>query len=559
MAEDNLNILPLAGDTYAGWLYSSLEKFPGQAMHTPPRMSAAKEVERTRRQVVQIGRQVERGSAHIRRGIHKKADMVVGPKIQVAPTPDWETLGITDKVLQKKIRLAFAREFNNWGYDSRFLQDGTGHGHFGTLMWQSYRTATGPDGEVFLAVQLEEERARAYQHRWATFVTLLDGDRVDTPPEQVGQKNVRDGLMFDKWGRRIGFYYRRSHPNDGSVDASDLEFDLVRREMPNGRPVGIHWFSKVRSGQIRGLSELVTILRQSGMLGDFDDAYLGAAIINQTMATYIKTELSAQAVANNLAPATDLLGYDPMKVFGEKCTYYKGVDLRVGGHRLPVLPPGDEISMSAVNRAIGDPSSFRNGFLREFASALDVSFEQLSANFSDANYSAARAALLEVWRGVLKLREEFTSGVCSLIYRAVIEEAFKKGFFGSLLNGLPDFDTYAAAWTECNWVGPTMPQIDPEKDANAIKTMLGLHLESHTGALQAQGKDRDEVFEQIEDDRNEADARGFSLETKDEAQAEAAAMTAEAMDSQERQRKPKKGPGQRDGDGDGQIDEENQQ
>src|SRR3546814_8737242 len=69
--------------------------------------------------------------------------------------------------------------------------------------------------------------------------------------------------------------------------------------------------------------------------------------------------------------------------------------MRIGGVRVPVMPPGDKLNMSAVNRAIQDPTYFRNAFLRGFASSIGISFEQLAKNFSDANYSAARAARSE--------------------------------------------------------------------------------------------------------------------------------------------------------------------
>src|SRR3546814_9071198 len=47
-------------------------------------------------------------------------------------------------------------------------------------------------------IHYEEERATAYRHRWATFVQVYDPDRIDTPAEQVGNPNVREGQIFDK-------------------------------------------------------------------------------------------------------------------------------------------------------------------------------------------------------------------------------------------------------------------------------------------------------------------------------------------------------------------------
>src|SRR3546814_8023575 len=83
-----------------------------------------------------------------------------------------------------------------------------------------------------------------------------------------------------------------------------MDFEMVPREnMETGRPIGLHWFIKTRAAQIRGVSTLVTILKSSGMLDSFDEAYLGAATVNQVLATSISSEASTEAVGQNLAPA----------------------------------------------------------------------------------------------------------------------------------------------------------------------------------------------------------------------------------------------------------------
>src|SRR3546814_16560687 len=87
------------------------------------------------------------------------------------------------------------REFRDWAYDSRLLQDAEGHYDFGGMAWLMFRNLTGPDGECAAIIHYEEERATAYRHRWATFVQVYDPDRIDTPPEQLGNPNVREGQI----------------------------------------------------------------------------------------------------------------------------------------------------------------------------------------------------------------------------------------------------------------------------------------------------------------------------------------------------------------------------
>src|SRR3546814_5895085 len=63
------------------------------------------------------------------------------------------------------------------------------------MAWLMFRNLTGPDGECAAIIHYEEERATAYRHRWATFVQVYDPDRIDTPAEQVGNPNVREGQI----------------------------------------------------------------------------------------------------------------------------------------------------------------------------------------------------------------------------------------------------------------------------------------------------------------------------------------------------------------------------
>jgi lambda family phage portal protein len=491
-----------------GGLFKNIETFPGQILYTPPSLSARQEGRMARRDAVRAARHAERTSEHIRGGIDTKSDMVVGALLRVHAQPDWDALGIEDWATKKPFAKACQREFNNWANDTRLLQDAEGHYNFGGLMWMAFRNTVGPDAECAGIIHYDEERQARYNATWATFVTILDPDRIQTPPEETGNPNVFEGKLLDEHGRMTGFWVTKQHPSEGVSSLDDIDPIFVPRETPWGRAVGFHWFIKTRGGQQRGVTNLVTVLRKTGMLDGFDDAYLGSAVVNQVLSNYIETMASPETVAEQLAPA----GKDGKSPWDMKLDYYDRAKIRIGGVRIPTMPPGDKVMMTAVNRAIGDPSSFRNGFLREFASAIGVSFEQISKNFSEANYSSARAALLEVWRGVLTQRRLFTAHVASLIYAAVIEEAIYKGRI-ELPSGAPPFQENRAAYTACAWTGPGMGWIDPQKEATATQILLALKLKSRAEAkAEMDGGDYLETFDQCEQESIEADERNLVLD-----------------------------------------------
>jgi lambda family phage portal protein len=538
----------------SGTLFRNLETSPGQVFTLPHLQSARKEGRTSRKDIVKAARHVERYSEHIRGGLDKKADYTVGPRLMAHAKPDFEALGIEDPEQQKKLQQSFEREFRNWAYDNRLLQDAEGHYDFGGLMWMAFRNLQGPDGECAGVIHYDAARARRYGTKWATYLSIIDPDRIETPPQHMGNDNVQDGKILDRDGRMVGMFVRKNHPSD--VVTSPADYEIVDRESRTGRPIGFHWFVKTRASQLRGISTLVTIIKQTGMVDQFDDAYLAAAIINQMLATWIESPMPADLVMENLAPAPGSEA-GAWAMFENKLDYYNKTKLRFGGARIPVMPPGDKITMSAVNRAIDDPSAFRNSFLREFASAIGISFEQLANTFGDSNYSAARAAILDAWQGILKLRYQFGQHVAALVYDAVIEEAVAKAF-AELPAGAPDFYSARGAYTRVEWTGPGMPQIDPLKEANAAKILLETKLTSREEIIAQRGANYLTVFDQIGKEREEAEERGFSLDplapgtpTADEDQ-----QGDEADAGGAGKAKPKKkGSSVKDGDGDGTLQE----
>lgn len=540
-----------------GGLFKNLETFPGQILYTPPKMSARQEGKLARRDAVRAARHAERTSEHIRGGLDRKTDMVVGATLRVHAQPDWDALGLNDGEDGWKAKKPFAqacqREFNNWANDSRLLQDAEGHLNFGGMMWLSFRNLIGPDAECAGIIHYDEARQREYNANWATFVTILDPDRIETPAAETANPNVFEGKKLDKHGRMVGFWVANKHPSEGISSLDETGHTFVPRETTWGRAIGFHWFVKTRGGQMRGVTNLTTILRATGQMDTLDDSMIGAAIVNQVLATYIETMASAETMAEQLAPATKT-GLSP---FDYKVDYYEKAKIKVGGTRVATLPPGDKVVMQTANRAIGDPTAFRNGFLRQMASAIGISFEQLSNNFSDANYSAARAALLEVWRGILTQRRMFTAHVASLIYAAVIEEAIGKGRI-KLPAGAPPFQENRAAYTACAWTGPGMGWIDPQKEANAIKTMLEIKLKSRAEAKsEMDGSDYLDTFDQIEQERFEAEERGFSLDPLAPGTPGAEGQAAEEPEEgKPGAGKPKPNGLPKDGDGDGEVEEE---
>lgn len=495
MADDGEIVTTVPGMPYKGAasLYPGLESFPQNAYLFPSLMTAHEEIEISRREAVRQARQAERRSETIRGGLDRKVNTLVGADLFPRLQPDWRTLGF-DAQTGPAWAAEYARIgealFKSWAIDRRKICDAEGHHTFGGLMWMAMRNVSGPDGETFGIIHYDVLRQRRLGTPWATTVTVLDPMRVESPPEYSGRTDVVEGKLLDAYGRMLGFYFNKM-PR-GPAGINDLDYGFCPRENTVGRPMGWHYFSKHRGAAQRGITSLINILKRSQMLDKFDGATLGAAIVAAAMATYVKTKGTPEEAKENLAPA----GSDGADVLG-RFGFYNKLKLRIGPQRIPVLPLEDEIIISAADRSTGDPSKFRNGFMRDFASAMNTTAESLSLDYSQVNYSSARAALVDIWRGIVAERSLFCSSVPSLILDAVIEECVVKGWL-PLPEGKPSFNQEREAYTRCVWTGPAMGWVDPLKEASAavMRTNPAGPLSTLTREAAAQGMSFDEIVDE---------------------------------------------------------------
>src|SRR3546814_5495120 len=111
----------------------------------------------------------------------------------------------------------------------------------------------------------------------------------------------------------------------------------------------------------------------------------------------------------------------------------------------------------------------------------------------------------------------FVQHVLSLIYSAVIEEAWVKGRLADTIPaGAKDFYAYRNLWTACLFTGPGFPQIDPEKEAKAARMLIEMNLESREELIAQRGRDIEDVFDEIASGSDMAEERDIDLNRSEE-------------------------------------------
>ena len=168
--------------------------------------------------------------------------------------------------------------------------------------------------------------------------------------------------------------------------------------------------------------------------------------------------------------------------------------ISLNGTRLTTLFPGEKFSFSTANRPSANFPNFEKAVLRNVASAAGLSAQQVSNDWSDVNYSSARAAMLEFWKTMTRRRDDFAAGFSQPIAAAWMEEALDAGDL-PLPAGAPEFFECRTAYSHAQWIGPGRGWIDPVNEIKGAVLGMDACLLSFDAVCAEQGTDPDEMIE----------------------------------------------------------------
>ncbi len=420
--------------------------------------------------------------------LNRRIDMAVGMRgLRFSSLPDGEALGL-DPDQTAELADEIERVFTDWAEDTLWRCDWEQDENWGglcNLIARHYFR----DNEAFIVLRWDEEGAFGWPLR--TSLQVIDPDRVSNPNNAPDTPELRSGIETD--GRRVVAYHiRNAHPQDwtigGTVDA--MTWSRVPRQTEYGRPIVLHLRRKERAEERRGWGSLMATLKNFKDLSRYSDAEIQSAVVRAVMAMVIYTDRSTTGVEDALSVD------DIVKFQNASDTYYGSQGPRLAdGTRIQKLFPTEKVEMLTSNAEGGDFEAFSRVFSRHIASALDLSYEQLTMDWSNTNYSSARAALIEVWRSVESFIDLLTSKVARPVLLAVIDDAEDSGEL-NVPPGVPDLYAKPRAWLDGTWLGSARGWVDPTKEpmGAGIEMEIGVSSLQHVAARQ--GRDWQKVTQQ---------------------------------------------------------------
>lgn len=427
--------------------------------------------------------------------VRMNRDAVSGSGLKLALKIDWRSLGVNDIESAAEWQEDVVRKWEAYADGVDFSADARRQQTFSSLFALVDQTDY-VDGEALCVVELKPGFSP-----YGTCLNVVDVDRLSNPDGRSDDEFIRGGIERDVYGEPLAYHIREGHPHDVGLGLSQFRWRRVVRTTPWGRPVVLHTFDKNRPEMTRGVSAFASVIAQMKMLQVYEEKEVEKAIVQSLFAAVIKTELDwsrafdvlgkkAQGGTAGSNPMVDMM-LGSMTVASE---YASKRDLTLRGAQIPHLLPNEDLEFLRSEHPNTNFDNFEKAFIRKFAAGLGVEAHELGKNYQDVNYSAARAALLAVWRTYRARRTRITAEFGMPFFSAWLEEAIALGTVPMPPCKITDFFAAKPYLCKGTFIAWGKPMIDPLKERQAQQLGIQMGTDSLESVTAEDGKNwRDEA------------------------------------------------------------------
>lgn len=321
---------------------------------------------------------------------------------------------------------------------------------------------------------------------------VLEGDHLpENKNESLSNGNtIRMGIEFNKQGKRVAYHLYKEHP--GETFGFNQSIGTVRVLAKNI----CHIFRQTRPGQIRGASWLAPVLVKLHDYDQYDDAEL------------VRKKGAAMFGGYITEPAG---GIDPTLAFGGSVDTDSQnreiVPMEPG--TFPVLPPGMDIRFSEPADVGGNYENWVKQQLRSIAKGIGTTYEKLTGDLTEVNYSSIRAGLLSFQRFCKQIQlQTIAFQLCKPTARKFLEIAVLSGVID-----LPGYAQNPRMYRRIKWRPDGWPWVDPVKDQMAEQMAVRNGFKSREEVIAESGGDIEEIDTAIAEGNARADELGLVFDS----------------------------------------------
>lgn len=283
---------------------------------------------------------------------------------------------------------------------------------------------------------------------------------------------IQHGIEYNAIGQRVAYWLYQQHPGEISPKLQGLQsFRIPSEDI-------IHFYDKTRPGQSRGVPVLAPSMLTANDLDDYLEATLVRKGAEACIAAFVKTDDENRTIGidSNDANNNRIEELSPVMV--------------------QYLNPGEEITFSNPSASAGDVG-YTNDRLHAIAVGAGITYEQLTGDLSQVNYSSIRAGTLDFRREVEQWQWiNFIPIVCERILSKFLDVAVLSGKLRS-----SDIET--------EWTTPRFDWVDPVKDVQGEGMEIALRLKTWSESVRGRGYDPDKIFAELVAEKKRFDDAGI--------------------------------------------------
>ena len=274
---------------------------------------------------------------------------------------------------------------------------------------------------------------------------MIESDVLDEEyqgPTLAKLNEWRMGVEINEWGRPVRYAFLTRHPGDywfqNAPQKGDKHVFLPAADV-------IHLFLPERPQQHRGVPWFHSVMADAHQLQGYEEAAV------------IRARAGASVMGFVTSPEGELDG-DDVETDRRISEFEPGM--------WKYLEPGQNVEVPNISSPDQQYEMFVKNKVRRFASGFGCSYETLSRDFSETNYSSSRLSLLE--------DREHWKVIQSYLFENFHNRVFREWLDLAVLAGELPFDDYDARperYDTPRWMARGWDWVDPLKEAKAYRQM----------------------------------------------------------------------------------------
>jgi len=345
--------------------------------------------------------------------------------------------------------------------------DAYGGTDFNGLEAQAYR-AMEQDGEVLV-------RLRARQASDGLPVPLqlqiLEIDYLDSGKNGKGSEGgpIVEGIELDALGRVVAYWLFDTHPGD------TLQLRTATQSRRYSADRILHLFAPDRPGQARGVTRFASVIARLRDLAIYEDAELARKQNEALMSVFVSgdgADFAVQGIGQSASDAAE------QAALGNLGTIQPGAIMATNGQSVTIAEP----------KAAPGYADYLRMQLYAIAAGTGVTYEMLTGDLSQVNFSSARTGMLEFRRAAEQRQwHVLVPRLLTPVWVAFVNAAVLAG-------KIPRAD-YGVEWSTPKW-----DYVNPTQDVRADIDEVSGGLASLSEKLRKRGYNPEAVFAEMGQD-----------------------------------------------------------